>query len=233
MLIEQKQARPSLRLVRAGGLLWLIAHVSFLLAAWLYTQGIPRTPDLVAAGTLLEAVCAISLVGSAAIVANVFRGTVGRVFGWFRILAASLIGTAAISFTVLVDWLRTWDEGPPRDPSLLVSLHDSATGFGYGLIVSTSAITLGMVLIRRAGRARMLGTLMVLGGALTLVGTALLFLGILDLDRNGALLLLAPVVFVELILAGFLLSGRLPQISERNLVTNEVPSNHRERRTAK
>jgi hypothetical protein len=186
------------RLAIAAGALFLVTHVTSVVALALYGS-IRTTPDYVVGsgsdtavlvGALLEVVCAMAIVGTAVALYPVVRryseaGALGYV--GLRTLEAATIVVGVVSLLAVVTLHADVSATAGTDDASLVAvgrglvaLHDRTFLVGPDLVLGTNTVLIAWLLYRSRLVPRWIPTLGLVGGPLVFVsGVAVLF-GALD-----------------------------------------------------
>ncbi|WP_371500549.1 DUF4386 domain-containing protein [Kitasatospora sp. NBC_00374] len=180
-----------------------------------YTVAGPAQAGRVAAGALLEVICAFSVIGISITVFPVLRRyRQGFALGYvcFRLLEATVILVGVISLLSVVTLHQDFARTPDADSSAylavgraLVAVHDWTFLVGPNLALAPSTLMMAWFLYRTRAVPRFVALLGVVGGPLIFVSATLVLFGAYQQISTWGALCALPVFAYEMTLAGWLL----------------------------
>lgn len=197
---------PSLRRKsRLAGILYLVTHVTSVLAVPAYAQGWIR------AGVTLEFALAIGCVGTGVLLWRLLREygpTRALTFAVLRAVEAAVIlaGTLPMLASAWPGSATGSATGLAAAPA--VALHTAAFLVGQGLVIGVNTVVLGWLLWDARILPRALAGLGVAGGALVLASDLAQLWGAIALNGVVAGIAAVPIFAFELWLAVLLIIGR-------------------------
>lgn len=189
---------PIDRRSRAAGALYLLTHVTAVLAVVAYTDG------ALAAGITLEFALAIGCVGTGTALWVLLRDhgpTRAATFALLRAVEAAVILTGTLPMAAR---LRLEESGTVADPGLLGVLDDVHTGsflIGQGLVIGVNTVVLGWLLLDSGAVPRALALLGLAGGSLVFVSDLAQLWSVIPINGAAAGAAAAPVFAFEIWLA--------------------------------
>jgi hypothetical protein len=182
------------RLAAAAGTLYLITHVTSIVALALYAPVLDDAGYITGAGAdtrvlwaaFLEAVCGVAIVGTAVMLFPIVRRQhEGLALGYagLRTLEAAIIAAGIIPLLAVVTLRQDLAGAAGTDPatlttvgSALVAVHDWTFLLGPNLVLGVNTVLMAYLMYRSGLVPRFIGVLGLVGGPLIFVsGTAVLF----------------------------------------------------------
>lgn len=179
---------------RAAGVLYLVTHVTSVLAVVAYGAG------SVLAGVTLEFALAIGCVGTGVLLWLLLRASGparAATFAALRAVEASVI--VAGTLPMLAGMWVGHAGGPVRE--VTGAVHTASFLVGQGLVISVNTVILGWLLWSARAVPRPLGALGVAGGAIVLASNLAQLWGLIPLNGAAAGAAAIPVFAFELWLA--------------------------------
>lgn len=185
--------RASRRYARVAGLLYLVTHVTSVVAVVAYGAG------LIPAGVTLEFALAIGCAGTGILLWHLLRafGPVrAATFALLRGVEAAVILAGTLPMLALM-----WAGAAGPSAELMSATHTASFLLGQGLVISLNTIVLGWLLWDSRAVLRPLAALGVAGGVLVLVSNLSQLWGVIPLNGPVAAAAALPVFAFELWLA--------------------------------
>ncbi|MFF2053563.1 DUF4386 domain-containing protein [Leifsonia sp. NPDC058194] len=202
---------PLRRTSIAVGALYLVTHVTSVVATVLYApllQGDSGTGvrSLAQTGALLEAILAISVVGTAVGLYPVVKSW-GPAFALGHVGLRALEGAVILTGVASVLALGALPEGSGGGPiaAALVALHDATFWLGPNLVLTVSTALLAILLLRSRLVPRWIPVLGLIGCASLLASAVAILYGVFPQVSPAGGAAAAPMFAWELSLAGYLL----------------------------
>lgn len=187
---------------RAAGILYLVTHVTSVLAVVAYGAG------FVPAGVTLEFGLAIGCAGTGVLLWTLLRGigpARAATFAVLRAVEAAVIVAGALPMLATM-WAHA-STGPVAE--LAVEMHTASFLLGQGLVISVNTIVLGWLLWDSRAVPRSLAVLGIGGGALVLLSNLSQLWGLIPLNGPLAGAAAIPVFAFELWFAVLLIARGL------------------------
>ncbi len=200
--------RDLVRYSRIAGVLYLITHVTSVLAVVAY--GDASSPTGVRVGVLLEFLLALGCLGTGVLLLRLlhpFGAVRAASFALLRALEAAVILAGALPMLVIA-----W-EGAPDD--LLIGLHTASFLVGQGLVIGVNTIILASLLLTSGFVGRPLAVLGLVGGSLVLVSDLAQLFGLIPLNGPLAGVCAVPIFAFEIWFAFTLLAARRVRAESR------------------
>ena len=200
---------------RAGGILYLVTHVTSVGAVAAYGAG------LVTGGVTLEFALAIGCVGTGVVLWTLLRDigpTRATTFALLRAVEASVIiaGTLPMLATVLTNT-------PGGGVTQASGAHAAAFLLGQGLVISVNTIVLGWLLWDSRTVPRVLAALGTIGGIVVLTSNLAQLWAVIPLNGPIAAAAAIPVFAFEIWFAVYLIAVGLRR-HEATATTSAVPA---------
>lgn len=194
---------------RAAGALYLVTHVTSVVAVVAYAAGWWR------AGVTLELALAIACVGTGVLVWTLLRADGPARAATFALLR-TVEGAVIIAGTLPMVAMGLAAAPDAATEETLTDLHTAAFLTGQGLVISVNTIVLGWLLLASRRVPRMLAWLALAGGALVLTSNLAQLWGAVELGGPVAGLAAVPVFAFEIWFALLLLTrGLRPSIAHQ------------------
>ncbi|HTL41725.1 MAG TPA: DUF4386 domain-containing protein [Pseudolysinimonas sp.] len=201
---------------RAAGLLYLLTHVTSILAVLAYGAG------QVPAGVTLELALAIGCVGTGVLIFVLLRDVgpaCATTFMALRGVEASVILAGAMAM-LAGSWVSTADA--VAAPAL-TQLHAASFLIGQGLVIGMNTIVLGSLLWSSRAVPRWIATLAVAGGAIVLSSDLAQLFGVIPMNGTVAAICAVPIFAFELSFAiTLIVRGVRPQVPRSTTPANEA-----------
>ncbi|MBO3084611.1 DUF4386 domain-containing protein [Cellulomonas fengjieae] len=193
-----------------------------------YVLGATTHRTQVAAGALLELVCALSLIGIAVLMFPIVRRrseSAALGYAAFRLLESAVIVVGIISVLAIV----TLNESVGADQShltasaLLVAVHDWTFLFGPNFALAPSTFLMGWFLYRTRLVPRAIAVLGLVAAPLLFASAALVLFGVYDQVSVWGGLTALPVFAYEMSLAVWLLVKGFQPVATARLLDTPAP----------
>lgn len=185
---------PPRQHTRAAGILYLVTHVTSVVAVVAYGAG------LVPAGVTLEFGLAIGCAGTGVLLWHVLRGfgpARAATFAILRAVEAAVIVAGALPMLAMM-WAHA---SSGASAELLTAMHTASFLLGQGLVISVNTIVLGWLLWDSRAVPRSLAALGAGGGLLVFVSDMCQLWSVIPLNGPAAGAAALPVFAFELWLA--------------------------------
>jgi hypothetical protein len=199
---------------RVAGLLYLLTHVTSILAVLAYGAG------QVPAGVTLELALSIGCVGTGVLVFVLLR-EVGPARATMFMALRGVEG-AVILAGAMAMLAGSWVTDAVAAPAL-TQLHAASFLIGQGLVIGINTIVLGSLLWSSRAVPRWIATLAVAGGAIVLSSDLAQLFGVIPMNGTIAAICAVPIFTFELSLAiTLIVRGVRPQVTRSTTPANDA-----------
>ena len=178
---------------RAAGILYLVTHVTSIVAVVAYSAG------LIPAGVTLEFALALGCAGTGVLLWHLLREfgpARAATFAVLRAVEASVIIAGTLPMLAIM-----WSDVAGGQSSAISAMHTASFLVGQGLVISVNTIVLGWLLWDARVVPRTLAGLGVVGGMLVLASNTCQLWGVIPLNGAVAGAAAVPVFAFEIWLA--------------------------------
>lgn len=199
---------------RAAGLLYLLTHVTSILAVVAYGAG--QAP----VGVTLELALAIGCVGTGVLVFVLLREVGPARATTFMALRG--VEGAVILAGAMAMLAGSWVTDAAAAPAL-TQLHAASFLIGQGLVIGINTIVLGSLLWSSRAVPRWIATLAVAGGAIVLSSDLAQLFGVIPMNGTIAAICAVPIFAFELSFAiTLIVRGVRPQVPRSTTPANDA-----------
>lgn len=199
---------------RAAGLLYLLTHVTSILAVVAYGAG------QAAVGVTLELALAIGCVGTGVLVFVLLREVGPARATTFMALRG--VEGAVILAGAMAMLAGSWVTDAAAAPAL-TQLHAASFLIGQGLVIGINTIVLGSLLWSSRAVPRWIATLAVAGGAIVLSSDLAQLFGVIPMNGTIAAICAVPIFAFELSFAiTLIVRGVRPQVPRSTTPANDA-----------